>query len=179
MPLPAALLGRLRARHLALVVALDTHRSLRRAAAEIALTQPAVTKLLRDLEDALGARLFERHPWGMSPTPYGETLVRHARGILNDLAQASADIAAQREGAQGSLRVGGVTGSVPRFVAPAIGAPRAARAVARACASNRLALVVPCHRVVREDGSIGGYRWGIARKQRLLAREREVAPAAS
>jgi len=64
-------------------------------------------------------------------------------------------------------------------VAAAIGAPRAARAVARACASNRLALVVPCHRVVREDGSIGGYRWGIARKQRLLAREREVAPAAS
>lgn len=126
MPLPAALLGRLRARHLALVVALDTHRSLRRAAAEIALTQPAVTKLLRDLEDALGARLFERHPWGMSPTPYGETLVRHARGILNDLAQASADIAAQREGALGSLRVGGVTGSVPRFVAPAIGALRAA-----------------------------------------------------
>jgi len=120
------LLGRVRARHLALVVALDAHRSLRRAAAEIAITQPAATKLLHDLEDALGARLFDRHAWGMSPTPYGETLVRHARGMLNDLAQAQADIAAQREGALGSLRVGGVTGSVPRFVAPAIGALRAA-----------------------------------------------------
>ena len=86
MSLPTALLGRLRARHLALVVALDTHRSLRRAAAEIALTQPAATKLLHDLEDALGAPLFERHAWGMSPTPYGDTLVRHARGMLNDLA---------------------------------------------------------------------------------------------
>jgi DNA-binding transcriptional LysR family regulator len=126
MPLPASLLGRVRARHLALVVALDTHRSLRRAAAEIALTQPAATKLLRDLEDAMGAQLFERHPWGMTPTPYGGTLVRHARGILNDLAQAHADIAAQREGALGSLRVGGVTGSVPRYVVPAIGALRAA-----------------------------------------------------
>jgi DNA-binding transcriptional LysR family regulator len=116
--------GRVRARHLALVVALDTHRSLRRAAAEIALTQPAATKLLHDLEDALGAPLFERHAWGMSPTPAGDTLVRYARGILNDLAQAQADIAAQREGSRGSLRVGGVTGSVPRFLVPAIGAMR-------------------------------------------------------
>lgn len=68
-------------------------------------------------------------------------------------------------------------------IATQIGAPRAARAVARACASNRLALVVPCHRVVREDGTLGGYRWGIARKRELLARERvlaqgDTAPAA-
>jgi AraC family transcriptional regulator, regulatory protein of adaptative response / methylated-DNA-[protein]-cysteine methyltransferase len=61
-------------------------------------------------------------------------------------------------------------------VAREIGAPRAVRAVARACASNRLAIMVPCHRVVREDGSLGGYRWGMARKRRLLAREAEVAP---
>jgi AraC family transcriptional regulator of adaptative response/methylated-DNA-[protein]-cysteine methyltransferase len=56
-------------------------------------------------------------------------------------------------------------------VARAIGRPRAVRAVARACASNRLALIVPCHRVVREDGSLGGYRWGIANKERLLRME--------
>ncbi|MEO8486318.1 MAG: LysR family transcriptional regulator [Betaproteobacteria bacterium] len=118
--------ARLKARHLALVVALDAHRSLRRAAAAIAVTQPAATKLLHDLEDALDAPLFERHAWGMSPTPYGETLIRYARGALNDLAQAQADIAAQRAGVLGSLRVGGVTGSVPRFIAPAIGALRAA-----------------------------------------------------
>ena len=61
-------------------------------------------------------------------------------------------------------------------IAEAIGQPRAARAVAQACASNRLAIVVPCHRVVREDGSLGGYRWGVTRKRRLLAREAEVAP---
>jgi AraC family transcriptional regulator of adaptative response/methylated-DNA-[protein]-cysteine methyltransferase len=60
-------------------------------------------------------------------------------------------------------------------IATALGRPTAARAVARACASNRVAVLIPCHRVVRGDGTLGGYRWGIARKAALLARER--APA--
>ena len=54
-----------------------------------------------------------------------------------------------------------------------VGAPRAVRAVASACAANLLALAIPCHRVVRTDGSISGYRWGIERKRRLLKREAE------
>ncbi len=57
-------------------------------------------------------------------------------------------------------------------VARAIGAPKAVRAVASACAANPVAVVVPCHRVVRKDGQSGGYRWGPARKKALLARER-------
>jgi AraC family transcriptional regulator of adaptative response/methylated-DNA-[protein]-cysteine methyltransferase len=57
-------------------------------------------------------------------------------------------------------------------IARAIGAPGAARAVGRACGSNRLALIVPCHRVVRADGRPGGWRWGVARKEKLLAQER-------
>ncbi|HEV7784899.1 MAG TPA: methylated-DNA--[protein]-cysteine S-methyltransferase, partial [Thermoanaerobaculia bacterium] len=57
-------------------------------------------------------------------------------------------------------------------VAAALGHPKAARAVARACASNRVALVVPCHRVVRGDGEAGGYRWGEERKRRLLEQEK-------
>ncbi|MFN8472360.1 MAG: bifunctional DNA-binding transcriptional regulator/O6-methylguanine-DNA methyltransferase Ada [Anaerolineae bacterium] len=56
-------------------------------------------------------------------------------------------------------------------VAEAIGQPTAARAVARACATNPVALVVPCHRVVREDGGMGGYRWGVERKRALLEQE--------
>jgi AraC family transcriptional regulator, regulatory protein of adaptative response / methylated-DNA-[protein]-cysteine methyltransferase len=56
-------------------------------------------------------------------------------------------------------------------IAARIGAPRAVRAVARACAANPLAVAVPCHRVLRTDGNIAGYRWGIERKQALLARE--------
>ncbi|KQZ57220.1 hypothetical protein ASD53_11710 [Lysobacter sp. Root559] len=57
-------------------------------------------------------------------------------------------------------------------VAEQIGAPGSARAVARACAGNRVAVVVPCHRVVRGDGSLGGYRWGLPLKEKLLQRER-------
>src|SRR5690242_16321763 len=53
-------------------------------------------------------------------------------------------------------------------IAAALGNPNATRAVARACASNRLAVVIPCHRVVRTDGTLGGYRWGMERKERLL-----------
>ncbi|MEM7433808.1 MAG: bifunctional DNA-binding transcriptional regulator/O6-methylguanine-DNA methyltransferase Ada [Myxococcota bacterium] len=56
-------------------------------------------------------------------------------------------------------------------VAAALGKPDGARAVARACAANPIAIVVPCHRVVRKDGKPSGYRWGLARKRKLLARE--------
>ncbi|HET8882804.1 MAG TPA: bifunctional DNA-binding transcriptional regulator/O6-methylguanine-DNA methyltransferase Ada [Solimonas sp.] len=57
-------------------------------------------------------------------------------------------------------------------VAAAIGKPAAVRAVARACASNRVALLVPCHRVIRGDGALSGYRWGLERKRVLIDRER-------
>lgn len=57
-------------------------------------------------------------------------------------------------------------------VAKAIGKPRACRAVARACATNPVAIAIPCHRVVREDGDLGGYRWGIQRKKALLQVEK-------
>ncbi len=56
-------------------------------------------------------------------------------------------------------------------IAQRIGAPKSVRAVAQACASNTLAVAIPCHRVVRSDGALSGYRWGVARKQALLARE--------
>ncbi len=60
-------------------------------------------------------------------------------------------------------------------IAAELGQPNAARAVARACATNPVAVAIPCHRVVREDGSLGGYRWGMERKKRLLAVEAERA----
>lgn len=59
-------------------------------------------------------------------------------------------------------------------IAQRLGRPRAVRAVARACATNPVSIVVPCHRVVRADGTLAGYRWGLERKQKLLAQEREA-----
>jgi AraC family transcriptional regulator of adaptative response/methylated-DNA-[protein]-cysteine methyltransferase len=59
-------------------------------------------------------------------------------------------------------------------VAQSLGMPTASRAVARACATNPIAVLVPCHRVVRGDGALAGYRWGVERKRKLLARERSA-----
>ena len=64
-------------------------------------------------------------------------------------------------------------------LADALGAPKAARAVASACASNRIAVVVPCHRIIRGDGSLGGYRWGLPIKQALLQREQSAQEQAA
>jgi AraC family transcriptional regulator, regulatory protein of adaptative response / methylated-DNA-[protein]-cysteine methyltransferase len=59
-------------------------------------------------------------------------------------------------------------------IAERIGAPTAFRAVAQACGANRLAVAIPCHRVVRSNGDLSGYRWGVERKRLLLERERDV-----
>jgi AraC family transcriptional regulator of adaptative response/methylated-DNA-[protein]-cysteine methyltransferase len=61
-------------------------------------------------------------------------------------------------------------------IASRVGRPQAARAVARACASNPAAIVIPCHRVVQSDGGIGGYHWGVQRKRALLDAERSRIP---
>jgi AraC family transcriptional regulator of adaptative response/methylated-DNA-[protein]-cysteine methyltransferase len=62
-------------------------------------------------------------------------------------------------------------------VAEALGEPQARRAVARACATNPVPLLIPCHRVVRSDGALGGYRWGLQRKQALIETEQRPARA--
>ena len=59
-------------------------------------------------------------------------------------------------------------------IAARLGTPREAREVAEACAANTIAILIPCHRVVKKDGSISGYRWGFARKRALIAREQKA-----
>lgn len=80
------------------------------------------------------------------------------------------------------LRVWNALRKIPRGetrtysdIAEEIGSPKAVRAVAGACASNRLAVVIPCHRVIAKNGETGGYRWGVARKKKLLAGEGHAA----
>lgn len=84
------------------------------------------------------------------------------------------------------MRVWSYLQSIPRGsvrsygeVAAAIGRPGAARAVAGACAANPVAMVIPCHRVIRGTGDLGGYRWGLARKHTLIEAERRAASATS
>jgi AraC family transcriptional regulator, regulatory protein of adaptative response / methylated-DNA-[protein]-cysteine methyltransferase len=60
-------------------------------------------------------------------------------------------------------------------IANRIGLPKAVRAVAQACASNAIAVAIPCHRVVRTGGALSGYRWGVERKRKLLEREKTAA----
>ena len=125
------LLGRLKLRQLALVVAIDTHRSLRKAAEAVAVTQPAATRLLHELEAALGVPLFVRHSWGMEPTGYGDAFTRYARSLLSEVEEAQLELRALAAGARGVLRVGSVTGAVPRWLAPAIIAVRRDRPALR------------------------------------------------
>jgi DNA-binding transcriptional LysR family regulator len=93
-------------RHLRLLVAIDEQRTLHRAAARVAMTQPAATRLLGELERQLGLRLFDRSPRGMTPTAYGRALVRHAHSVLATLGHARDELAALQQGVDGQVRVG-------------------------------------------------------------------------
>jgi DNA-binding transcriptional LysR family regulator len=115
-----ALARRLRFKQLALIVALDDHRNLHRAADTIHLTQPSATKLLRDVEAIFGFELFERLPRGMQPTALGAEVVGFARRFLIELERFSADLQYKRDGGFGKLVVGAIMGAAPDIVALAV-----------------------------------------------------------
>ena len=98
--------ARLKTRQLLLLIALDDYRNIHRAAEELHMTQPAASKQIKDLEEMLDVRLFDRLPRGMEPTIYGETMIRHARMALTSLALAHDDIVALRAGLVGQVEVG-------------------------------------------------------------------------
>ena len=101
--------ARLKTRQLLLLVAMAEEGNINRAAQVLNMTQPAASKLLKDLEDALGAQLFERLPRGVRPTWYGETMIRHARMALASLSQAHDEIEALKAGRFGQVSVGAIT----------------------------------------------------------------------
>lgn len=115
-----ALLMRLKTRQLVLLAHLGAERNLGRAAAAMAISQPAATKLLQQLEQVLGVSLFKRLARGMEPTAAGEVLVRYAGQLLSDFGFVRDEMRALRSGLRGTLRVGSVPGAVPGLLAPAL-----------------------------------------------------------
>lgn len=102
---------------------------------------------------------------------------------LIDHPEKTTDLALDLQGSEFECRVWNALREIPvgttmsyGEIAARIGSPREAREVAEACAANILAVVVPCHRVVKKDGSISGYRWGVRRKRALLENEHRANP---
>ena len=101
--------ARLKTRQLLLLQALAEEGNIHRAATVLSMTQPAASKLLKDLEDVLGVQLFDRLPRGMRPTWYGEAMIRHARMALASLDQAYDEVEALKAGRFGQVSVGAIT----------------------------------------------------------------------
>src|SRR3982751_2017697 len=101
--------ARLKTRQLLLLVALAEEGNIHRAAQVLNMTQPAASKLLKDLEDVLEVSLFDRLPRGMRPTWYGETMIRHARVALASLNQAHDELTALKAGRFGQVNIGAIT----------------------------------------------------------------------
>jgi DNA-binding transcriptional LysR family regulator len=112
--------ARLKTRQLLLLVALAEEGNIHRAAQVLNMTQPAASKLLKDLEDVLEVPLFERLPRGMKPTWYGETMIRHARVALASLNQAHEELTALKAGRFGQVGVGAITSPGLTLLPPAV-----------------------------------------------------------
>ena len=110
----------LKTHQLAFLVHLDEERRLARAAAAAGLTQPAASKLLRQIEETLDVKLFERHARGVAPTGYGEILVRHARSALSEIGLAGEELAALKAGRTGKTAVGTIVEPGANLVPAAI-----------------------------------------------------------
>jgi DNA-binding transcriptional LysR family regulator len=120
MPSLSHLVGRLRYRHLALLVALGEHRNLHRAAQAVHLAQPSATKLVHDLEQLFGLPLFERLPRGMMPTELGGEVLTFAKRMLTELQRFAEDLDNKQKGGYGQLMIGAIMGAAPDVVARAM-----------------------------------------------------------
>jgi DNA-binding transcriptional LysR family regulator len=107
-------------RQLMLLIALDQYRNIHRASEVLHLTQPAVSKQLKDLEELLGVVLFERLPRGMEPTIYGSTMIRYAKIVLSNLSMAKDDIQALKLGLTGKVKLGTIAVNLSQFLPQAI-----------------------------------------------------------
>jgi AraC family transcriptional regulator, regulatory protein of adaptative response / methylated-DNA-[protein]-cysteine methyltransferase len=149
----------------------------------VAATERGVSAVyLGDAQNQLVAELREEYPQAeISPAAGGAQ--RWVREIVERIEgkPAQVDLPLDLQATAFQRRVWQELQRIPRGktrtysqVARALGRPKAVRAVARACATNPVSIVVPCHRVIREDGKLAGYRWGLTRKERLLDAERRA-----
>lgn len=111
---------RLKTRQMNLLVALDDVRNIHQAAVETDMSQPAASKMLKDIEEIFGVPLFERRPRGISPTPYGNAVIRHVRMALSCLSQAQESVATMQAGLSGQVNVGAIITPCPSLIPQAI-----------------------------------------------------------
>lgn len=146
----------------------------------VAATQRGVSAVyLGDAESTLLTELRSEYPRA-EITPATDSFQRWVREIVQRIEgrQPHLELPLDLQATAFQRRVWKELQRIPRGrtrtysqVARSLGQPKAVRAVARACATNPVSIVVPCHRVIREDGALAGYRWGLSRKQKLLAQE--------
>jgi DNA-binding transcriptional LysR family regulator len=118
--LDRVLRSNIKLRHLQLVVALDEFRHLGRTAEFLSVSQPAVSKMLAEVERMLGLTLFDRSTRGTEPTSSGQAMVRFARSVLADYERTRDEIAAEASGAAGRTRVGSMVVALPVLLAGAV-----------------------------------------------------------
>ncbi|SAK48138.1 LysR family transcriptional regulator [Caballeronia fortuita] len=143
-PNPWYVRNRLKTRQLMLVVALAEEGNVHRAAAVLNMTQPAASKLLRELEETLGVTLFDREPRGVRATLYGDAIVRHARAVLGSLDQAQEELVALASGRLGHVAIGAITSPGVRLL------PAAVAAVKRMHADIRISVEIDTSNVLLE-----------------------------
>lgn len=143
--------------------------------------------LIGDAEESLSAELQQRFPLAEISRDASEVTASLAAAVVRaiDAPVRARELELAARGTDFQQRVWRALRDIPAGetttyaeLARRIGKPDAVRAVAGACAANPLAIIVPCHRVVRSDGSLSGYRWGVERKRELLRRE-GASPAAA
>ncbi|NDP64891.1 LysR family transcriptional regulator [Polaromonas sp.] len=123
MPLPASipqLLNRLRMRQVALILAVGEHGTLRKASGELGMTQPAATKMIQELESALGQKLFERVGRGQKLTPAGTSVLGYFRGMRGSIESMTRELAELQLGSSGRLSVGSIMAPSPTLLTQAI-----------------------------------------------------------
>jgi DNA-binding transcriptional LysR family regulator len=123
--MPNALAQRLNLKHLRLVAAIADHQQLSLAAQSLALTQPAASRSLAEIERLCGAPIFERRVRGMALTPLGELLARRARNAIEEIEEAAVEVERFRAGRGGTVRIGAVTGGAIGYIVPAVQALKA------------------------------------------------------